>query len=224
MLQAIGASLPLALAVALSPPPVIGLVLILSSRHGRRNGPLFAAGWVAGLAIVAALVVVVFGGADDPDSTSSTIADWVRVVAGAGLVVIGVRMWWTRPRAGDDVEPPGWMASLEGATAWSSLLLGLVLAGANPKHFVLTASAATSIVEAGVHGAQLAVAVAVFVLLGSCVVVGLTIVHLVGGRRAASFLDVVRQFMVANSATIMVIVLLVLGANVLGDGLAGLGR
>ncbi|MFD7782037.1 hypothetical protein ACFV4Q_02875 [Streptomyces nojiriensis] len=46
----------------------------------------------------------------------------------------------------------------------------------------------------------------------------------VGGQRATSFLDSVRQFMVANSTVITVIVLLLLGASVLGDGLSGLGR
>ncbi|MFF5923419.1 hypothetical protein ACFY8C_34655 [Streptomyces flavochromogenes] len=50
LIEAIGAVLPAALAVGLSPFPVVGVVLLLAGRHGRRNGPLFAAGWVAGLA------------------------------------------------------------------------------------------------------------------------------------------------------------------------------
>ncbi|WP_405852456.1 MULTISPECIES: GAP family protein [unclassified Streptomyces] len=63
--------LPAALAVALSPFPLIGIVLILSGSQGRRNGLLFAAGWITGLAIVATLVAVLFGGADDPDRALS---------------------------------------------------------------------------------------------------------------------------------------------------------
>ncbi|WP_405910944.1 MULTISPECIES: GAP family protein [unclassified Streptomyces] len=72
--------LPAALAVALSPFPLIGIVVILAGRQGRRNGLLFAAGWITGLGIVATLVVVVFGGADDPESSSSAIANWGRVL------------------------------------------------------------------------------------------------------------------------------------------------
>ena len=46
LLAAIGASLPAALAIALSPFPLVGIVLILAGRRGRRNGPVFAsAGW-----------------------------------------------------------------------------------------------------------------------------------------------------------------------------------
>ncbi|MFE6041050.1 GAP family protein [Streptomyces sp. NPDC056452] len=224
LIQAIGAVLPTALAVALSPFPLIGVVLLLAGRQGRRNGLLFAAGWITGLGVAATLVVVVFGGADDPDSTSSAIADWGRVAAGVALIVLGARKWWKRPRAGDEAEASAWMASLDSATAGRALLLGALLSGANPKNLVLAASAATSIVEAGVHSADLVVAVIAFVLVGSCTVLGSVIIHLVGGQRAASFLDGIRQFMVTNSNVITVIVLVLLGASILGDGLTGLGR
>jgi threonine/homoserine/homoserine lactone efflux protein len=224
VLQSIGAGLPAALAVALSPFPVIGIVLILAGHDGRRNGPLFAAGWILGLTFVALLVALAFTGAADPDSTSSAIADWGRVLAGASMIVLGVRKWLARPRAGDVAEAPRWMASLDDATAGKSLALGALLSGANPKNFVLTAAAATSMVEAGVHGSDRLLAVAVFVLVGSATVIGAVVVRLVGGQRGVSMLDAVRQFMVAHSLAITVLVLLILGAKVLGDGLIGLGR
>lgn len=170
------------------------------------------------------LVAVVFDGADSPDSRSSAIAGWGRVLVGGALIVLGARKWWKRPRAGEQAEPPGWMASLGNATAGRALLLGVLLSGANPKNFVLTASAAASIAEAGAHGTDLGAAITVFVLIASCTVLGSVAIHLVGGQRAASFLDSVRQFMVTNSNVITVIVLLLLGASVLGDGLSGLGR
>ncbi|MEU7007990.1 hypothetical protein [Streptomyces sp. NPDC046332] len=42
---------------------------------------MFALGRVAGLAGVATVVVVLLGAADDPDGTSSSVADRGRVVA-----------------------------------------------------------------------------------------------------------------------------------------------
>ncbi|MER5571915.1 GAP family protein [Streptomyces goshikiensis] len=183
-----------------------------------------ATGWVFGLTVSATLVSLLFGGADDPDSTSSAIADWGRVLGGGALIGLGACKWWKRPRAGERAEPPRWMASLDDATAGRALLLGALLSGANPKNLILTASAATSIVEAGAHDVGLIVAVAVFVLIASCTVIGAVGVQLVGGARAASLLDGVKRFMVDNSTVITVIVLLLLGASVLGDGLSGLGR
>ncbi|MFD3925523.1 GAP family protein [Streptomyces sp. NPDC058614] len=177
LIQAIGAVLPAALAVALSPFPLIGIVLILAGRQGRRNGLLFAAGWITGLGIVATLAAVAFGGADDPESSSSAIADWGRVLAGVALIVLGARKWWQRPRAGNETETPRWMASLDAVSALHALLLGTLLSGANPKNLVLTASATTSIVEAGAHNGDLIVAVVVFVLIGSCTVLGAVNIH-----------------------------------------------
>ena len=224
LLQAIGAALPAAVVVALSPFPVIGIVLILAGVHGRRNGPLFALGWMAGLTLVTVIVTALLGGADDPESTASAIADWSRVVVGAALIIIGVRTWWQRPRHGEQVEEPKWMASLDDVSAGKALLLGLVLSGANPKNFMLAGAATTSIIEAGVHGSDLVIAVSVFVLVGSITVLGAVCLHLIGGQRGISVLESVRQFMVDYSMAISVIILLILGAKVLGDGLIGLGR
>jgi threonine/homoserine/homoserine lactone efflux protein len=224
VMQAIGLSLPLALAVALSPFPVIGIVLILSGRHGRPNGPLFAIGWVAGLTAVVAVVALLFGGADDPDSTSAAIVDWLRVVAGVVLIVLGIRTWIVRPAGADAASVPGWMASLEDASAGRALLLGAALGGANPKNLVLAASATAAIVEVGLEGTDLLVAAIAFIAVASCTVIGAVVAHFVGGERAASLLDGIRQFMLDNNTVITVIVLVILGATVLGGGLAGLGR
>jgi hypothetical protein len=46
--QAIGESLPLAVGIALSPIPIIAVVLMLTSHQARINGPVFVAGWLAG--------------------------------------------------------------------------------------------------------------------------------------------------------------------------------
>jgi threonine/homoserine/homoserine lactone efflux protein len=222
--QAVGATLAFALAVALSPFPVIGIVLILSGTHGRRNGPLFAVGWVLGLSLVSAVVVLLLAGADDPDSSASAVADWFRVVAGLALIGLGVRKFLTRPRDDEVEKTPAWMASLADASPGRAWVLGLLLSGANPKNVVLTASAVTAVIETGVHGADLLLPLVVFVAIGSSTVVGAVVAGLVGGAPAAAFLDGVRRFMVAHSTSIMVLVLVILGASVLGGGLEGLGR
>ena len=47
--EAIGQSLPLAVGVALSPMPIIAVVLLLTTPAARRNGPAFVLGWLAWL-------------------------------------------------------------------------------------------------------------------------------------------------------------------------------
>ena len=67
--EAIGNVLPAAVGVALSPIPIIAVILMLSTPRARSNGPAFAVGWVLGLAVVSAIVLLLAGDADDPDSS-----------------------------------------------------------------------------------------------------------------------------------------------------------
>jgi hypothetical protein len=61
----IGNLLPSAFAVALSPIPIIAVVIVLGASGARRTGPAFALGWIAGLLAVSIIVVLVVGAGGD---------------------------------------------------------------------------------------------------------------------------------------------------------------
>jgi hypothetical protein len=89
-----------------------------------------------------------------------------------------------------------------------------------PEEPALILAAAASIAEAGLDQADKAIAIAVFVALGSITVAGAVLFYLVDAERAAPALDAIRRFMSANNPVIMMVVLLLIGAKLLGDGLA----
>lgn len=223
LLRTIGELLPAALAIALSPFPVIAIVLLLGSAHGRRNGAAFALGWVVALSALMAAVVLFMNGTDEADGTSSRLVDWARVAVGALMIALAVKKWRTRPRSPEEVVMPGWIAALETATPQRSLLIGLGLGGVNPKHLALAMSAAASIVDLSAGGDDALFATIVFVVLASSSVLAALAFHTFGGDRATAPLESVKQFMLANNVVIMMVVLLVLGAKILGDGLGALG-
>jgi hypothetical protein len=66
--KALGDVLGLAAGVAVSPLPVVAIILVLATPRGRPNGVLFAAGWMLGLS---ALGAVSSGGPRVPPRTSS---------------------------------------------------------------------------------------------------------------------------------------------------------
>jgi threonine/homoserine/homoserine lactone efflux protein len=115
------------------------------------------------------------------------------------------------------------MATIDSATPGRALVLGLALSGANPKNVALTLAASASVAEAGLDGADTAIAIAVFLALGSVTVVGAVVFHLLAPRRAARHLGAVRQFMSDNNAAIMTVALLLIGAKLIGDGVGDLG-
>ena len=97
---------------------------------------------------------------------------------------------------------------------------GAALSGANPKNLALTLAASASIAEAGLDDADTAVAILVFIAIGSVTVAGSVLFYLIDAQRAARQLAAIKQFMADNNAVIMMVVLLLLGAKLLGDGLA----
>jgi hypothetical protein len=117
---------------------------------------------------------------------------------------------------------PKFMSALDQFAPGKSLVLGAALSGANPKNLALTLAAAATIAQAGLSGGETAVAVGVFVVLGSLTVAGPVLYFLIAGDRAAEPLASIKQFMAAHNAVIMMVVFLLLGAKLLGNGMAGL--
>jgi threonine/homoserine/homoserine lactone efflux protein len=219
--QAIGEFLPAAIAVALSPIPIVGIVLVLDSKRARVNGPAFATGWVAGLAVVSVVVVVVAGQTSDPGSDAATGINWLMAGIGVAFFVMAAAQWKKRPKDGEAPKMPSWMASIASVSPAKALGLGAALSGANPKNLALTLAAAAAIANAGLDGTDTAVAIALFVAIGSVTVVGAVVFYLAAPRKAERPLAEIREFMSRNNATIMMVILLLLGAKLLGDALSG---
>jgi len=220
--EAIGAIMTPAIAVALTPFALIAVAIFLPGPSGMRNGALYTLGWVLGLSIAALAFKFLFDETVGDKSSSSTVMDLLRIVAGAGLIALGVKKVVKRIGSSGPAEEPRWLKSLEGASAMRAAMLGLLSSGANPKILVFTASAISSVVDTGATGWTSIAAVAVYVLIGSIGAIGLLLVAVIGGDKASGFIGSVRTFMVANMDIIVALISLLLGASILGDGIAGI--
>ena len=219
--QAIGDLLPSAIGVALSPVPIIAVILMLGTPKARSNGPAFAIGWVIGLVAVSVIVLLLASDADDTDSGASTAVDWIKLLIGLLFLLMAIKQWQGRPKEGQQAEMPKWMDAIDGFTAPKSVGLGILLSGVNPKNLALTLAAAASIAQAGLSGGESAIAVGVFVIIGSLTVAGPVLYYLLVPS-SAGLLGEIKQFMSAHNAVIMFVLLLVLGGKLLGNGIAGL--
>ena len=221
--QAIGGILPLAIAVDISVLPIIAIILMLITARARSNGPAFVAGWVLGLVVVGALVLIIANAAGVSSSNGpSTAADAIKLTLGVLFLLLAVRQWRSRPGPGEQAPAPKWMAALDSFTPAKSLGLGAAMSGVNPKNLALTAAAAMSIAQTGLPGGQQAVVLAVFIVVGSVAVAAPLVVYLVFGSKADSMLNGWREWLAANNAAIMIVVFLVFGFVLIGQGIAGL--
>ncbi|MGH2603407.1 MAG: GAP family protein, partial [Dehalococcoidia bacterium] len=99
---AIGDILPLAIGVAISPIPIVAVILMLFSARARSNGPAFLVGWLVGLIVVGVIVLSLSGAGDvDSDEDASNVASVIKLVLGVLLLVMAVRQWRGRPHPGE---------------------------------------------------------------------------------------------------------------------------
>jgi threonine/homoserine/homoserine lactone efflux protein len=219
--EAIGAMLTSAVGVAISPLPLVAVILMLATPTGRANGIAFTAGWVVGLAGVVA-VVVAAGSSATPGGEKPTWAYWLKLGLGVLFVLMAVKQWRGRPRAGREAGSPGWMRAVDRFTAAKAAGLAVVLVAANPKNLVLAVAGAVSIATSDAGAGGKTGAAALMVLIGSlCTLLPLG-VYLLGGDRSARVLGEWKEWMAAHNAAIMTTVLVVLGAKYIGDALTGL--
>jgi threonine/homoserine/homoserine lactone efflux protein len=105
-------------------------------------------------------------------------------------------------------------------TAGKAMGLGFLLSAVNPKNLILAVSAGLIIGAAGLALGQAAVAIAIFVVLAACTVIIPVIGYLIASARLAGPLDRLRGWLVENNATIMAVLLLVIGVVLIGKGIA----
>ena len=190
---AIGDILGLAAGVAVSPLPIVAMILLLATPRGRADGLLFGVGWLVGLAVLGAVVLA---------------------------LQLALRQWRARPAEGAEPEMPRWMASLDRLRPGGALGLGALLSAVNPKNGGLTIAAAATIAGAGLPGGDQAVVLAVFVLIGSLGVLAPLVVYLVAGENAARTLDTWRTWAATHNAAVMAVLFLIFGFKLVGDGIA----
>jgi threonine/homoserine/homoserine lactone efflux protein len=221
--EAIGQALAPAVGVALSPVPIIAVILLLVTPRARANGPAFVVGWLLGLAALGAIVLLVAGPSDASDNGAP--ATWVSVlklVLGALLLLVAIRQWRGRPHEGEQAPTPKWMGAIGSFTPRKSFGAGAVLAGANPKNLLLALAAAAAIAQTGIGGGEQALAYAVFAVIGTIGVAAPMVIYFGLGDRSGPVLDRLNNWMAQNNAAIMAVLCLVLGAKIIGDAISGL--
>jgi threonine/homoserine/homoserine lactone efflux protein len=216
----IGDILPLALGITISPIPIIAAILMLLSPQAKGTSVGFLIGWILG--IVVALVVFILLASvitpGDPDAPQP-VAGVIKLLLGALMLFLALEQWRGRPRG--DAEPalPTWMAAIDSMTTVKGLGLGFLLSAVNPKNLLMAIAAGVIIGTAGLTGGETTWAIVIFTLIAASTVAIPVIAYLVASKRMTGPLESLRAWLVQNNATVMAVLLLVIGVVVIGKGL-----
>ncbi len=221
MRQVIGDLLPLAVGIAISPVPVIAVILMLLSRQATRTSTGFLIGWLAGIVIVTTVFLVLVGQANNQASGQpSTLSAVLKLVFGLLLLFMATNQWRARPKPGELGVMPHWMGAVDSFTFVKALGLGFLLSGVNPKNLLMCAGAGSTVGAAHLSGGDEAIVVLVFTLLASCTVSVPVVGYLVARNAMQTPLNELRVWLTQNNATVMAVLLLVIGFVLLGKGIA----
>jgi hypothetical protein len=220
---ALGDLLPLAIGIAISPVPIIACILMLFSARAAVNGPAFAVGWVLGVAAATTIVMRLAGAAAPSEEAGGpTLADVAILVLGVLAILLGFRQWRGRPRPGEDAPLPVWMAAIDSFTPVRAFGIAALLSAVNPKNLALAAAAGVVISAAVEAGGSAVAMIVVFDLIASASILVPVVYYLVGGEGAKRAMDGWRTWLASHNAAVMAVLLVVIGAKLVGSGLDGL--
>jgi threonine/homoserine/homoserine lactone efflux protein len=208
---------PLALVIALSPLSIIPAVLMLQTPRPLPTGLAFMAGWLLGLGALTAIFVAVsgaLGGFEKPPSWAS----WLRIVVGAALIVFGVIRF---ARRHSSAHQPKWLRNMTTLTPPKAAATAAVLTVANPKVLFICVAAGLAIGSAGLGSAVWAAVVYFAAIAGASVAVPI-LAYAVSGGRLDHALARLKDWMERNHATLMAVILVVIGLLVLYKGIHAL--
>jgi threonine/homoserine/homoserine lactone efflux protein len=219
----LGDLLPLAVGVAVSPIPIIAVILMLLAPRAGGTSAGFLFGWVVGIAGATTLFLLLAGTFDtDSGGEPSATVSWVKLGLGVLLLLLAAKQWQGRPGPGTEPALPTWMAAIDSFTAVKAAGLGLALSAVNPKNLLMCVAAGTTIAGGSLSGGQDAWAVAVFTLVAACTVAVPVAAYAVGRTRMAGPLESLHSWLTEHDHAVMATLLLVIGVVLIGKGLGGL--
>ena len=134
----LGALLPLAMAVTISPIPIIAEILLLFTKKPVANASAYLIGFIVGVGVVLGILVLVANAIDLSKSGPSKGAGTLQLVVGILLLVAAIRRFRGRPQAGEVAPPPKWLKGIDSFTPGKSLGIGAGIGAANPKNIAVS--------------------------------------------------------------------------------------
>mgnify|MGYP005810678433 CR=1 FL=1 len=209
----------LAAVIALSPITVVPAVLVLHAPRPRPTSLAFLAGWVLGLAALTAVFVSgseLLGGLHN---APPTWASWLRVALGSALIALGAYQWLTRHRHG---SMPRWMRSFSTLSPARAGLTGAVLVVLRPEVLIMCAAAGLAVGGSSLSTAGQLVAAAVFLVIAASTVAIPILAYVAAGDRLDDALERLKVWMEENHATLLAVILVLIGLMVLYNGIRAL--
>lgn len=218
---ALGDVVPLAMAIGLSPFAIVTVVVLLLADGGRPKAALFTLGWILTVTAITLVAVLVVDGAEDSDPVATENGiDVLQIVVGVAFWGLAWKSWRARPEPGEVSREAKMLDKMGRISSVGALGFGLLQGVVVIKNIPLALAAGARLGEADLGGGQEAIAVIIFGVLASAGMIVLVVAAAVAGQRLDEPIASLKQWLEDNMATIGIVVMLLIGAVLVGSGLA----
>ena len=219
--EVLGRLLPIAVAVAISSVPITATIMILLSPNQRRSSLPFLIGWILGIA--AMIVIFPLGAAAIPARATAhpqEILAIAQIVIGLALEAFALILW-RRSAEQPSQELPRWLRAVGSLRGWQALGLAFVL-NVRPKSILLSAAAGLSMRTQPLTVGESVVAIAVYTVISASTVGIPVIFTLAAPKQAEPRLIIVRDWIVKNNRIVTILIMVMIGFVIIGNGLTRL--
>lgn len=212
----------LAFGVALSPVPVVAVLVILLTARARVGSVVFASSWVLGNAVAITLATVFARRVTGPLPAFDLQSEGLAIaLLGVALIVTALLSRLARFRSRDPSATPRWVTAVDNLSPAGGAVVAFTNATTSPKNLALALAAGLAIESAG-RGIEVVPAALLYVGVASVTVVTPVIVYFLAGERATPLIARWKERISRRAAAILEITLFVFGVALAARGLYNL--
>lgn len=203
-------------AIALEPIPLTAFILVLASKNGTRKGAAFIVGWLASLAAVITVTVLLTENNPPRSHTAPSIAALaVKIAIGAVLVVIARRKWRKLGQPKPPKKTPKWQTGIDKMSPWFAMALGPIT-----QPWGLVAAGVATIVGAKLASWQDYLVLFLFCLVATSSYLAMEVYAGLKPAETQAFLARTRTWIDTHTDQVIVIVSLVLGVWLIASSIS----
>ena len=219
MFEALLKSFPMAIGLALSPLPMIAIVMLLMTPQAKRKSPFFFVGWIFGILGIGTLIILLPGIVSYNGVLINT-PNSVKVILGIIVLIAIYPIWKKRPKPGAPIKIPKLFIRIDKFGVKRSFFLGLMLSGVNIKNVILTSSGAAQIRGCCLGNySEMFLVLIIFSMIGSLsIIIPISIYFLSTEKMDLLFLNL-RNWLIGNNSNIIIVILIAFGSLLIYNGL-----
>ncbi len=208
--------------IMLSPIPLAGLIVALTSNEGRKKSVVFGAGYFCSLWLATFVVALLAHKIQDHVSRNGDSSGWHAIALGLLGVILLIFsiinfIKWSKNRS--DTTEPKWMGQMDSASLFTVFITAVILVLVNPKNLPLVISAGIEYAQANLSIAQLSLVITIFSFLGSLLALLIIGFEFIAPKVADNYLEKLRPRLIADNKLILAVIFFIMGFHLLEKGL-----